>query len=86
MNNKIKLLILLTLFISVCSFGQVNTNRIEKNAHKVLSRTLGESNASKFVFHYTKSETTDSYSIKVEDNKIHVSGTSTTALCRGAYD
>ena len=55
-------------------------------AKDVLNRTIGKSDASKFVFHSTESTSTDTYSIKVENNKVHVTGSSTTALCRGAYD
>ncbi len=54
-------------------------------AKEVLNRTIGKSEASKFVFHFTDSESTDSYSIKVENNKVHITGSSATAFCRGAY-
>ncbi len=78
--------ILLTFFTSVCSFGQMSNRDIENNTQKVLSRTIGENNASRFSFHYTGKAEKDYFSIKVKDNKIHVSGSSATALCRGAYD
>ena len=58
----------------------------EQAASDVLKRILGEKNASKFIFKNIDTDTVVFFSILVEDNKIHVSGNSVVALCRGAYE
>ncbi|SHI59081.1 alpha-N-acetylglucosaminidase [Arenibacter nanhaiticus] len=58
----------------------------ELAAQEVLNRTLGEEDASKFIFKYTANDSLDTYTIKVKNNKVLVSGNSPTALTRGAYD
>lgn len=73
------------LIVFYSCFGN-NYNHIEQNAFEVFIRTIGETNASKFSFHFTESKNSDFYSVKVADNKVQVSGSSVTAMCRGAYD
>ncbi|WP_227021043.1 alpha-N-acetylglucosaminidase TIM-barrel domain-containing protein [Arenibacter algicola] len=58
----------------------------ELAAQDVLIRVLGEEDASKFIFNYTENDSLDTYVVKVESNKVLVSGNSPTTLTRGAYD
>ena len=79
--------IILCFFIALLfSCKARNENIIEQAANNVLVRTIGANEASKFQFVYTVSEGYDSFSIQVKNNKVYVSGSSPTALCRGAYD
>ncbi len=61
-------------------------NASEIAAQQVLNRSLGPEHASKFIFRYSKDDALDTYAIKVNDNKVVISGNATTALTRGAYD
>ena len=63
-----------------------STTDVVAAAKEVLNRTIGKADASRFIFHFTAGSSTDSYSIKTENNKVHITGTSPTALCRSAYD
>ncbi|MCF7567269.1 alpha-N-acetylglucosaminidase [Sabulilitoribacter arenilitoris] len=81
-----------TVFILIISMYMLNctsnTQKIKNNtdpAQQVISRIVGEDNIDKFEFNLD-SNLHQSYSVKVEDNKVHVSASSQVALCRGAYD
>ncbi len=86
MNYNTLIPIILSFFIIACKQGQSNANKIEQASYNVLYRTIGEKDASKFVFHFSESKTADFYSIKTKNNKVHILGSSPTAMCRGAYD
>ena len=65
-----------------------STKEIENDtypAQQVLSRIAGEKNVEKFEFKIDKN-LHQSYSVKVDNNKVHVAASSQVALCRGAYD
>ena len=62
------------------------SDKVEQAATGVLIRTIGENQAAKFDFSFAESKSTDSYSIKVEKNRVHITGSSATAMCRGVYD
>ncbi len=81
-----KLIYISLLVFVLFSCNANNSIEIEQAATSVLIRTIGENEASKFEFKYVKTEAYDSYSIEVENNKVYISGSSATALCRGAYD
>ncbi|MCK0159004.1 alpha-N-acetylglucosaminidase, partial [Cellulophaga sp. F20128] len=55
-------------------------------AEDVLIRTLGPEKASKFIFTYIENDSLDSYAVKIENNKVLITGNSPTTLTRGAYD
>ncbi len=79
------------IYISLLAFVMFSCNanssdKIEQAATNVLIRTIGENEASKFEFKYAKTEAYDSYSIQVENNRVYISGSSPTAMCRGAYE
>ena len=79
------------IYISLLAFVMFSCTandsvKTEQAATNVLIRTIGENDASKFEFKYVKTEAHDSYSIRVENNRVYVSGSSATAMCRGAYD
>ena len=86
MKAKLNILILILILFGSCSANNAEPNDIEQAANKVLIRTIGAENAAIFQLSYQPGESTDSYSIKVENNRVYVSGSSATALCRGAYD
>lgn len=77
--------IVLFLLISSCT-TEKKSNSVEVAAYNVLQRSIGEDNASRFVFNFRKNDSLDHYQIKVKDNKVVVWGNSPTALTRGAYD
>ena len=83
--KKLVFLLLMSGSILYAQPGNSTTDVVTV-AKEVLNRSIGKSDASMFVFHFTAGSSTDSYSIKTENNKVHITGTSATALCRGAYD
>ncbi|MCM4149962.1 alpha-N-acetylglucosaminidase [Arenibacter sp. N53] len=85
MKYTLQILFLLLINISCIPSSQRETSEA-KAAQDVLSRALGPENASNFIFNFTRKDTLDTYSVQVENNKIVVTGTSPTALTRGAYD
>ncbi|MCM4171567.1 alpha-N-acetylglucosaminidase [Arenibacter sp. TNZ] len=85
MKYTLQILLLILIIISCNPSSQRETPEV-KAAQDVLSRALGPENASKFIFNFTRKDTLDTYTVKVENNKIVVTGTSPTALTRGAYD
>lgn len=54
-------------------------------ANAVISRIVGAENISKFELSID-STLTQSYTVNVQDNKVHITAASQVGLCRGAYD
>ena len=79
-------IILCFLCLVMASFSSPKNIDKEQAALNVLNRMLGEEKASIFEFHFWESGIHDYYSVLVENGKVHVSGSSVTALTRGAYD
>jgi len=78
---------LYTVLILLSSCNKIDSIPPEVNvAYQVLYRTIGEDNASNFLFKLRKKNDLDSYQIRVENDKVIITGNSTSALCRGAYD
>lgn len=86
MHDKIRVLILLIFVINSCSVKGKTNSESEQAAKDVLCRTIGAYDASKFDFSFVESNSLDFYKIQIKNNKIHISGNSVTAMCRGAYD
>ena len=78
MKAKLNILILMLILFGSCSANKAEPNDIEQAANKVLIRTIGAENAAIFQLSYQPGESTDSYSIKVENNKVYISGSSAT--------
>lgn len=85
MKNILYVVILLLLPTSFYS-NNSDDRRVETTAMKVLQRTIGNDNASRFILKYNQSGSLDSYEINVKDNHVIVTGNSPIALTRGAYD
>ena len=84
LNIRYLVLFVLGMLLSIGCYAQQGD--IEQAAFDVLVRTIGKTEASRFEFKYTQAKVLDSYSIKVENNKVNITGSSATAMCRGAYD
>jgi len=76
------ILFLINLFV-IMNFSCLE--KVDMPAKDVLTRTIGFKDAERFEF---KIDTAmeQSYSVKMIDNKVLVTASSQTALCRGAYD
>ncbi|WP_242135604.1 alpha-N-acetylglucosaminidase [Aestuariivivens marinum] len=76
----------LLILLTACH-KPINAQLFEEiTAHEVLIRTLGEENASRFSFRLEENDSTDAYKIEVKSNKVLITGNSSIALTRGAYD
>jgi alpha-N-acetylglucosaminidase len=74
-------LLIIALISTLSGFSQ------NKYAQDVLTRTLSPNNAQRFELILKKDKSaTDSYTVNVSNNKIVVTGNTSVALCRGAYD
>ena len=78
------LILLFILFTTIACENQQLTDNI-KPARAVLARIVGDSNIDKFELSIDTTSL-QSYSVKVNNNKVYVSASSQVALCRGAYD
>ena len=76
----------LLLFIAYSCQTTVKAQSVESAAHEVLVRTIGAENTSKFELKFLENDLLDTYQIEVKDNKVIITGNSTIALTRGAYD
>jgi alpha-N-acetylglucosaminidase len=72
------------IFTIIACSGQRNKDKV-KPALDVITRIVGSQNAEKFELTLDTLHP-DSYSITVVNNKVHITGSSQVALCRGAYD
>ncbi|MBS2212668.1 alpha-N-acetylglucosaminidase [Carboxylicivirga mesophila] len=86
MHFKILTVALLLLVMNGCKAKNSVEEPVEVVAKQVLSRVVGKANADVFAFKYVEGQGNDAYSINVADGKVVVTGSSPTALCRGAYD
>ncbi|NVK52193.1 MAG: alpha-N-acetylglucosaminidase [Flavobacteriaceae bacterium] len=81
LNSKSLIVIILILTIGC--------NQVEKKevnpARNLIARIVGENNINKFVFTIDSTKN-QSYSVNVNNNKIHISASTQIGLCRGAYD
>ena len=87
-SQFVKTLSILIIGMQLHSCKPSSTKEIKSQANpaqQVLLRIVGDENIDKFEL---KIDTNlhQSYSIKVEDNRVHVTASSQVALCRGTYD
>lgn len=75
--------VLLISCVSVDSFSEgEQTLRV---AEEVLVRVMGQEKRDRFVLRYQATDTTDYFIVQVDNDKVEVTGSSPTAICRGVY-
>ena len=84
--KKIGFILLAFVFATLRLYSQNNAEQELKAAHQVMERVLG--NGAKY-FEFVKIpqlDGLDSYEVHAKGGKVQVSGSSTIAMCHGAYD